>query len=421
MKFVARFVYRFLIMPLLLLLAHLAGIFNQKINKAVSGRYQAIRILRNLENTKPIVLIHASSLGEFEHVRPLIYRLGKRFRIIVTFFSPSGFNHAKKSWPDEVQVYLPFDVFFLWKKLFAQLKPRLLIISKHDVWPSQVLAAKKNGVPVFLVNGSLAEKSSRLNPFYRFFLKEAYQALDTVFTISEKDAERFKKYFNPPVVKVMGDTKFDQALIRKERAMGTDLIESSWVNDSVLVLGSIWSEDFRALEPGLAQLMKTFPKLKIIAVPHQPSEIFVKLLLDFFKPFGVTIFTKRESLSEQRAIVVDVVGVLADLYKYASWAYVGGSFKQGIHNVMEAAVYGIPVMFGPVHENSFEALDLVRRQGAFVIKTSDDFFEIMQKLLKDPQLAKNMGAKTESYVKSKTGTTERLLIEWQEVLGKEIK
>jgi len=153
MKFVARFVYRFLIMPLLLLLAHLAGIFNQKINKAVSGRYQAIRILRNLENTKPIVLIHASSLGEFEHVRPLIYRLGKRFRIIVTFFSPSGFNHAKKSWPDEVQVYLPFDVFFLWKKLFAQLKPRLLIISKHDVWPSQVLAAKKNGVPVFLVTG----------------------------------------------------------------------------------------------------------------------------------------------------------------------------------------------------------------------------------------------------------------------------
>ena len=410
MKLIARFIYRFLIIPLFVLIIHLIALFNKKIKKALSGRYQAISILRKLpKEGKPLLMIHASSLGEFEHVRPLIYRLGEKYRIVVTFFSPSGFEHAKKTWPDEVHVYLPFDLFSLWKKLFKELQPKLLLISKHDIWASQVLAAKRSGVPVFLINASLAEKSSRLNFLYRFVLQEAYQSLNGVFTISEQDAQRFRKYFSVQNVKFIGDTKFDQVLIRKEQALKKDLLEAHWANDSVLVLGSIWPEDFRALQQGLQKLLREFRQLKVIVVPHQPSLNFVQYLSEFFRPFGLKLFTERASLADQRVIVVDVVGVLADLYKYAAWAYVGGSFKQGIHNVMEAAVYGIPVMFGPVHENSFEALDLLKNKGALVIKNNEDFLHFMHKLIKDRSFAEEMGRRTAKYVQSKTGATERIL------------
>ncbi len=415
MKLLAKTFYRFLIIPLVLLLVHLMGLFSKKLRRSVSGRYQAIRTLRHLpQSAKPTIMIHASSLGEFEHIRPLIYRLGPKYRIIVTFFSPSGFEHAKTTMPEEVHVYLPFDLFFLWKKLFKTLAPKLLIISKHDIWPSQVLAAKKMGVPVFLVNASLAEKSSRLNPVYRFFLQEAYQALNGVFTISEEDAQRFRHYFKLSQVRFIGDTKFDQVLIRKEMALKKDLINPNWATNHVLVLGSIWPEDFKAFDKGLLQLMQQVESLKVIAVPHQPSQSFVQLLLESFKSFGVKTFTDERPLKEQRVLVVDVVGVLADLYKYATWAYVGGSFKQGIHNVMEAAVYGIPVMFGPVHRNSFEALDLVNSGGALVIKSNADFLTVMQKLIEDDAFAKEMGQKTANYVQRKTGATERILKELEE-------
>ncbi|WP_456439031.1 3-deoxy-D-manno-octulosonic acid transferase [Caldithrix abyssi] len=410
MRVLARIIYRFVFIPILLIGVHLAGLFNKKMKQAISGRYNAIRTLRKLNNTqKPALMIHASSLGEFEHIRPIIHRLGDKFRIIVTFFSASGFEHAKKTMPDEVHVYLPFDLFWLWKKIFKQLMPEILIISKHDVWPNQVLAAKKMHIPLYLVNASLSPKSTRLNVFYRFLLQEAYAAFDTIFTISEDDARRFKKYFKIQSVKVVGDTKFDQVLIRKEIALKKDLLKKRWIDKRMLVLGSIWPEDYNAIKTGLLDLMRKHTDLKVIAVPHQPSEQFVGQLLDDFSSFGALTFSSKDNLQTERALLLDVVGVLADLYRYAAWAYVGGSFKQGIHNVMEAAVYAIPVLFGPVYENSFEAVDLVNQNGALVVRTNDEFVQIMEKLMTDPGLTQAMGRKAGQYVQRKTGATDRLL------------
>ena len=413
MHFVARIIYRFVVVPVSLILIHLIGLFNKKIYKAISGRYQAISILKNVKSTKPIIMFHASSLGEFEHIRPLIYRLGEHYKIIVTFFSPSGFDHAKKTWNDELHTYLPFDIFSLWKKFFRHLRPNILIMSKHDVWPSQVLAAKSLEIPIFLVNASLAEQSTRLNLFYRFILSEAYKAMTAIFTVSEEDRQRFLKYFHVNNVKTIGDTKFDQVLIRKEQAQQKVLLDKSWLSDKVLVLGSIWPEDYKVLRDGLLQLMTKKDKIRLIMVPHQPVDSFVHQILNDFENFGAQKFSNKKDFQNKRVLVVDVVGVLADLYKYASWAYVGGSFKQGIHNVMEAAAYGIPVMFGPVHQNSSEALELVQQNGALVIDSSENFKKTMERLIADEAFTKKMGQMAQNFVLSKTGATRLLLKEWQ--------
>ncbi|NOX88980.1 MAG: glycosyltransferase [Calditrichaeota bacterium] len=418
MSFFTRLVYRFFIFPLALLLVHLTVFFNKRIRNAVVGRYRSVKILTSfLPEEKKTILIHASSLGEFEHIRPVIHHLGKQYQIIVTFFSPSGYEHAKKTYPDEIHVYQPFDFYRLWKKILKRINPRLIIISKHDIWPNQIYAAKKLNIPVFLVNASLSKGSSRLNAFYRFLLKDVYKNLDKVYAISDEDKERFIDYFGIKNISVTGDTKFDQALIRKEKAFSKNLLNKKWTEEAfVFVLGSIWQEDYNAINDSLQKLITKYDRIKVIFVPHQPEEHFIQTIKNQYDHVGVSLYSQREKLQDQRVLIVDVVGVLADLYQYADIAYVGGSFKQGIHNVMEAAVYGIPVIYGPKYENSYEAAQLVKEKSAFVVRDKEDFLKISETLFSDADYRKETGAKVELFVRKKTGTTRKLLEEWEPIL-----
>ena len=408
-----KFLYRYFIYPLILLIAHLAALFNKNIREALKGRYQAAKELKAFRKTeKPVVYFHAASLGEFEHIRPLIYYLGQNHQVVVTFFSPSGYNHAKKQFEDEYHFYLPFDFYGLWLKIFKALQPEIMIISKHDIWANQIMAATKSGIPTYLVNASLSAKSSRLNPLYRSFYRPVYQKLSAIFTISEEDRQRFEKNFDLRNVKVVGDTKFDQVIIRKEQAKDKTLLPGQWVKDQlVIALGSIWPEDYRFLSEPLQRLMQEFDLLKILFVPHQPHEDFLKRIENDFGKFGMQRFSEQKTLSGQRCLIVNVVGILADLYQYAGIAYIGGSFKQGIHNVMEAAVYGIPVLYGPMHENSYEATQLITEKAAFVVRQKTDVYSILKRLIEDEDFRTDSGRKVQDFVTRHTGATQRILRE----------
>ncbi len=392
-------------------MAHFVALFNRNIRQALVGRYRSARELKAFnKHSKPIVYFHAASLGEFEHIRPLIFYLGKTYQIVVTFFSPSGFNHAKKQFEDERHFYLPFDFLGLWMNILAQLQPKFIIISKHDVWANQILAANRLRIPIFLVNASLSAKSSRINMFYRFFFGSVYAGFSKIFAISDEDKQRLKEQFNLKNVQVVGDTKFDQVLIRKEQADLKELLPGNWSGKSlIMALGSIWPEDYVVLKEPLQKLMQEFGMLKILFVPHQPHEHFVSRIENDFARWGSKRFTNKKTLNYERILVVNVVGVLADLYKYADMAYIGGSFKQGIHNVMEAAAYGIPVIYGPVYENSYEATRLIKERAAFVVRSEEDSYALFRRMITDENFRKTSGQNVRHFVQQHTGATKLIL------------
>ncbi len=408
-----KIVYDFLIYPVVVALAHFLALVNKNIRQAVKGRYRAAKALKSFKaDARPTVYFHAASLGEFEHIRPLIFYLGKTHRIVVTFFSPSGFNHAKKQFPDEMHFYLPFDFYRLWLRILNALRPKWIFISKHDIWANQIMAAHRLHIPVYLVNASLSAESSRLNGLYRFFYSPIYRQITKIFAISKDDKQRMEQAFKVRNVSVVGDTKFDQVVIRKEQARGKQLIAREWLGNSlVVVLGSIWPEDYAVLAGPLRRLMQECETLKLFFVPHQPHETFLKQIETDFSPFGTGRYTLKDELSTERCLIVDVVGILADLYKYGHLAYVGGSFKQGIHNVMEAAVYGIPVFFGPKHENSYEATQLVKKKAAFVVRNESEAFHILKRLIEDEPFRKEAGRHVQHFVEKHTGATARILRE----------
>ena len=416
-----KFIYAFLVNPLLLMVAHIAAVFRTDIREAVAGRYATFKRLNQWLKTdsagdQKTILLHAASMGEFEHIKPLILALKRRygFRFVVTFFSPSGFNHVKRFEGVALFIYMPFDFGFLWKRLYRKIKPRFLIISKHDVWPNQVWTARKMGLPVFLVNASLAAESSRLKIPARWFMGKIYNALDGIYAISKEDRERFRQNFGLHQVQTVGDTKFDQVLIRKKQSRASDLIDPHWFgNNKCLLFGSIWPEDGRHIVPVLKKILNSFHQLKAILVPHQIHESFIKELEDELGEFHPVRFTTGNIQPEQRILIVDAIGKLADLYRYAQVAYVGGSFKQGIHNVMEPAVYGIPVLFGPVYRNSLEAIKLQEVNGAFSVKDSHELETVLYLFLIDDEKREEAGARAQQFAEENLGATDRILADWR--------
>ncbi len=424
MKWVTGSIYTYFVFPCILLIAKTVSLFNKEIRKALNLRYRVFDELQRIKDTIPgqnkIVLLHAASMGEFEHIKPLITKLKSTYNtsIIVTFFSPSAYENVKQYPGVELFIYLPLDKRSNWQKFYDILKPDIIIISKHDVWPNQIWMAKKYGIPIFLVNASLSGDSSRIRFWVRSFLKYVYRSFDHIFAISTQDMERFAKYFPLCPVSKMGDTKFDQVLLRKDEAAAKHFIPESWTKNSlVILLGSIWPEDSEHILPAVSAILEKKSNIKVIVVPHQPSTQYIESLSARLQKFNPVLFTDRSRLQESRLLVVDVVGVLADLYKYANIAYVGGSFKQGIHNVMEPAIYKIPVLYGPVHTNSFEAINLLKAGGSILLENENDGLAILEDLAGNENKRIEIGEKAYRFAVENLGATERIVKEWGRYLS----
>ncbi len=421
MKKIFQIIYSILIYPGIMLLFHIMALFKGNVRKALRGRYKyrsyILDGLNRDRNRGNLALLHASSMGEFEHIKPLITKLKSEYDIetVVTFFSPSGFENVKEYPGVRFFLYLPFDFQFIWEKVFNLFKPEVLILSKHDVWPNQVWTAEKNGVPTYLINASLSAKSSRTNPLVRFFQKHIYRSLTGIYTVSEEDAKRFATYFPLCNIEVKGDTKFDQVLMRRELAKTKNILPQDWLGNSlVLLFGSVWPEDMKHIYPAIENLISEENNIKVILVPHEPEARFVQSIINRFGENETRVFSKQEEATQKRILIIDKVGVLADLYKYAHVAYVGGSFRQGIHNVMEPAVYGIPVVYGPVHKNAFEATALHQENGSIVVNDETELTAGLLRLVKDETYRMEMGKNAGCFAQRHTGSTDKILQEWKD-------
>ncbi|MFQ5584834.1 MAG: 3-deoxy-D-manno-octulosonic acid transferase, partial [Calditrichia bacterium] len=381
-------IYNLLVFPLLFIVSHIAALFNPKIREGMAGRYRSNpairRFVKNRVNTDEVFLIHCASMGEFEHIKPFIRQLKQRLphsRIVVMFFSPSGFGNVKGFPGVALFIYSPFDWWFPVVRLFKTLHPSAFIIAKHDVWPNQVWAAHRLGIPVFLINASLHGTSSRLKPFGRLIQRNIYKYITKIIAISAEDKENFRQLAPPERIIVAGDTKYEQVIYRMEESRRKKILPGEiYRGKTVLVAGSIWPEDEAVLIPALKIIKEKFTNSLFILCPHEPTPAHLEQLRDKILPLRSCLYSSIEKYSGEPIIVIDRIGLLANLYSLADVAYVGGSFKQNIHNVLEAAVYGIPVLFGPVNQNSREAQLLKEHGGAREVKGVEETAQVLGKL-----------------------------------------
>jgi 3-deoxy-D-manno-octulosonic-acid transferase len=352
--------------------------------------------------------MHVSSLGEFEQGRPVLERWKEQFpndRILLSFYSPSGYN-IRKNYPlADLVFYLPVDTRGRMIRLVNQLKPDLFILVKYDFWPNllQVLHGRK--VPCYLISACFRPDQYLFKPWGQFFLRQL-KAFEGIF-VQEEDSCTLLKENGFERVMVAGDTRVDAVMKRELKSVrhrvGVIMGGSTWPAEERM-LAKIWSsEDFRELGE----------KWRLVLAPHDISEEHLVLIEELFN--GDCVRHSRidvpfdEALIRYRVIIIDSIGLLSSLYAYAHLAIIGGGFGKGIHNILEPAAYGIPVVFGPKWTKFREAGSLIDIGAAFPVKDLSSFSTVVKKLCSDSIFRTESGNLAVSYMKSQMGSSDLII------------
>lgn len=419
--------YNIAIVPTLWASILAAGAFKRKIRQGIRGRRHLLPALASRVSTLTThparrIWFHSSSLGEFEQAKPIIAELKRRYPgtvVAVSFFSPSGYDHSRNYKLADIITYLPFDSYRNANRFVDTLKPDAAVMVRYDIWPNHIWALKKNRIPLFLSNATMRYHSSRHLPFIRGFHHSVYNQFDYILTVSPRDVEAFKRFgLSSPVLTAIGDTRFDQVWQRSMEAKTKHLLpESMTARRRVIVIGSSWDSDEEVLIPILSRLTKKHPDLITVLVPHEPTLTTIERIeRQLGNQLSSIRFSDLHDYKNEEVVIIDSVGILMPLYRYAVISYVGGSFKQGIHNVLEPAAYGSPVVFGPVYRNSQEAVELIQEGAAFVATDEEALYRHFDSLLSDETLRREAGTKAQAFVQRNIGASERFLSYLEKVL-----
>lgn len=413
-------IYNYFIIPVFYVIIRIGGIFNEKVRRGLKGRKRIFEELildsAGISKIKKLIWFHSSSLGEFEQAKPIIEDLkkNKNVNILVTFFSPSGYENSKKYPFADLVSYIPLDTFQNAKRFMQIVRPHLAVMMRYDIWPNHIWQLKKNNVPVFLVDATMKRSSPRKLPLLKNFHKILFRELTRILTVSQSDAEGFKSFgCSDNQINVVGDTRFDRVHQRSLDARKRNLInEKLLAGKKIFAAGSTWSVDEDVIIPAFIKLAKYDKSAVLLIAPHEPSIINLeKIENEFAHKLSTIRFSHLNNYNNEQVIIVDSIGILLTLYTYASAAFIGGSFKQSIHNVLEAAVYGIPVLFGPKIENSQETLELLRRGGGILIKNKREAYRQMRTLFSNEELRKEKGNISLKYVQENLGATDKIVKE----------
>jgi 3-deoxy-D-manno-octulosonic-acid transferase len=417
--------YNLFIIPVLSVSIRISSVFNKKIRTGISGRkriFEELIINRlAIDETKKTIWFHSSSLGEFEQAKPIIEKLKNEtsLNIVVSFFSPSGYENSKKYPFADLITYMPFDSKWRAERFIKVLNPDAAVFMRYDIWPNHIWALSKKKIPDLLVDATMKKKSPRKFPLIKSFHKYVFKEFKKILTISDQDAKGFMSFgCSPEKIEVVGDTRFDRVYDRSLAAKTTKIIDDKVLqNKKVLVAGSTWEQDEEVLLPVFKKLAKFDSNVMLIIAPHEPTLLHLEKIENEFAGKLQTIrLSHLSSYIRQRVIIVDSIGVLSILYNHADAAFVGGSFKQNVHNVLEAAVYGIPVLFGPKIENSQEAKQLVETAGGMLVRDKREMYRRLRTLFQDENLRKRRGEKSLEYVQKNVGATEKIFSEIKKIL-----
>ena len=391
-----KILYNILLFPILALLFFVGSLFVKKIRDGFIGRLYSVQILKKFSKTirkeDLIYWFHAASHGEFEQIKPVLNGLKEiepKSKIILSFFSPSGYNNVVDNYVD-CKIYLPFDSYWTTKKIFSLIRPKKLILAGYDVWPNLIWSASIQKIHTVIFAAKLSSNTSKLNPLIKNFYKSVYKDISAFYTISNDDAVKFKSLLNKnylPIIRVLGNPRYDQVK-EKSDLMTIERTENLLKRPKRLILGSIHEEDKNVILDPIIKLMKDDIEISCIWAPDEISDEKlekIKLILDANNISSEKIGEKTLDRIQSRVIFIDSIGKLSQLYWEGQIAYVGGGFSSGVHNVMEPAIARLPVLFGSKYNNSDESIQLIKNGGGFAVKDSADFYMRIKMLFDDSE------------------------------------
>ncbi|AZQ42960.1 3-deoxy-D-manno-octulosonic acid transferase [Nonlabens ponticola] len=391
----------------------LAGFFNKKLQLGAKGREQSWHLLdTKVKSTLPKIWVHVASLGEYEQVVPVLEKLNrKEYQVILTFFSPSGYENKKDTALADVVTYLPIDAVSNVSKFMDLVEPSLAIMVKYEFWPNYLNALKRREVKTILVSGIFREKMS-FHCWYGSWMTSSLEAFDHFFLQNESSLRELKK-LGFENASVSGDTRFDRASQLIERDNRIELIDQFVGTEKCLVIGSSWPADMQVLKDFIKK-NKHDQACKIIIAPHEIHADSLKNIENNigFKPVYWSDIKEgaAQDLEKDTVLVVDTIGLLTKIYSYADVAYVGGAMgNTGLHNILEAATYGVPVIIGKNYEKYPEAGKLEDLGGLFSISTADEFSHQIHRLLTDDYLREKTGMICGHWINSNTGATREIV------------
>ncbi|MGN1229570.1 MAG: 3-deoxy-D-manno-octulosonic acid transferase [Prevotella sp.] len=386
----------------------IASLFNEKVRKMWRGERAAFDVLKQkVDPEAKYVWFHAASLGEFEQGRPIMERLRKEhpeYKILLTFFSPSGYEVRKNYEGADIICYLPLDTPINAIRFLRLVRPVMAYFIKYEFWYNYLHILKHRHVPTYSV-------SSIFRPdqvFFKWYAKKYAGVLRCIthFFVQNEQSRELLATIGITDVTISGDTRFDRVLQIMEQSKHLPIVEAFKQDHQVFVAGSSWPPD----EDIFIRFFNEHPEWKIIIAPHVIGNDHLQQILSKLNRKTVR-YTEAtpETAAEAQCLIIDCFGLLSSIYHYGEVAYVGGGFGVGIHNVLEAAVWNVPVFFGPNNKRFQEAQQLLASGGGFEITDYDSFATAMQRFMSDAKWLKQCGDKAGEYVKSKAGATDIVL------------
>ena len=404
-----KFLYNLLLFKASILLPILA-IFNKKIKLFVNGRKQIFNKLATINKTDKVIWFHAASLGEFEQGRPIIEELKQQYqshKIVVTFFSPSGYE-IRKNYPlADVICYLPLDTQTNVARFINQIHPDIAIMIKYEFWPNLLSELKKQKINTILISGIFRKKQSFFK-WYGGFMREKLTAFNYFF-VQNKVSQDLLSSINISNVTIAGDTRFDRVSDILHQNNSLDFVAKFTQNKHTLVAGSTWKED----EDLIVDYINNHAKAdeKFIIAPHNINAKEIKELQKSINKKTI-LFSEKETgnLSENQVFIIDTIGLLTKIYSYATVAYVGGGLKTGLHNILEPATFGVPIIFGANKYKKFqEANDLLQLKGATIVTNNKDFSSIFTTLKNNLKVRTISGNTNQQYITDNIGATQTIM------------
>lgn len=400
----------------------IASLFNEKVRKMWRGEREAFKILKQkVDPNAKYIWFHAASLGEFEQGRPLMERIRKdypQYKILLTFYSPSGYEVRKNYEGADIICYMPVDTRLNAIRFLRLVRPVMAFFIKYEFWSNFLHILKHRNIPTYSVSSIFREDQV----FFKWYGRNYAGVLKcfTRFFVQNEESKRLLEGIGITAVDVVGDTRFDRVLQIKEAAKQLPICEafrtgvaSSQSADvphhdfKVFVAGSSWPPDENIFIP----FFNEHKDWRLLIAPHVIAEEHLKLILSLIKGKKVVRYTQTtpEEAAEADVLIIDCFGLLSSMYNYGDVAYIGGGFGVGIHNTLEAAVWNMPVIFGPNNKKFQEAQGLLNSGGGFEINTYEDFSGLMSPLMNDETFLKQAGDKAGTFVAHLAGATDKVL------------
>ena len=414
-----KLIYRFILQPLLMQLIQLQAKKKPNLKEALDGRIglweRMDEALQQRDWDLPLLWLHAASAGEILQAEPIIRQFEKEnVQLVLSYTSvnakrwlESGSTKLPNSviWKD----YLPIDNHFNALRILAKLQPDALVYVSYDLWPNLVWEAQRKGVPQFLVSALVHQGSWRhSNLIGRSLFSTIYKAMQEIAAISAGDAQRILESYPESTIKVVGDTRVDSVLSRRDSVV-PPVFPKTWNKENALIGGSIWPADVACLRSVLLEALEELPELRLILVPHEPTEEHVSEIKEIFSSYPIHLWSRgqKEAFAKARVLIVDEIGILSSLYAKANLAFVGGAFTTGVHNIMEPAAFGLPTFFGPRFHNYSTAIRFVEDKLAHSVRNSEELRLLIMPLLKEPDKAKELGMRAQNLLEQEAGAAQQ--------------